>query len=96
MPLPIAPADSGFFEKTYFIVKREFPGFLAVAFYLGAMPMVMAMTVFKKFFLRMGFLRYMVFSNLVLMMAALPIKMLLRWAVNLKYFIAIPEWFFNV
>jgi len=38
----------------------------------------------------------MVFSNLVLMMAALPIKMVLRWAVNLKYFIAIPEWFFNV
>jgi len=58
--------------------------------------MVLAMSVFKTFFLRMGFLRYMVFSNLVLMMAALPIKMVLRWAVNLKYFIAIPEWFFNV
>ena len=51
---------------------------------------------FKKFFVRMGFLRYMVFSNLVLMMAALPLKMVARWAVNLKYFIAIPEWFFNV
>ncbi|HLQ43949.1 MAG TPA: hypothetical protein VK137_04405, partial [Planctomycetaceae bacterium] len=59
-------------------------------------PPIMAMTVFKKYFLRMGFVRYMVFSNLVLMMAALPIKMVCRWAANLKYFIAIPEWFFNV
>jgi hypothetical protein len=32
----------------------------------------------------------------VLLMAALPIKMVLRWSVNLKYIIAIPEWFFNV
>ena len=95
-PLPIAPADSGFVERTRYILVREAPGFVAVLAYLGAMPMVLAMTVFKKFFLRMGFLRYMVFSNLVLMMAALPITMLLRWAANLKYFIKIPEWFFNV
>lgn len=95
-PLPIAPADADFVTKTYFILKREIAGFLAVGFYLVALPGLMAGTVFKKFFIRMGFLRYMVFSNLVLMMAALPLKMVLRWAVNLKYFIAIPEWFFNV
>jgi hypothetical protein len=94
--LPIAPAGSGTGKQIYYILKREFPGFLAVAFYLGAMPMLLAITSFKSFFIRMGFIRYMVFSNLVLMMAALPIKMVLRWAVNLKYFIAIPEWFFNV
>jgi hypothetical protein len=29
-------------------------------------------------------------------MAALPIKMLLRWAINLKYIVAIPEYFFNI
>lgn len=95
-PLPIAPADSSFVVKSGYILLREAPGFIAIGAYLGAMPMVLAMSVFKTFFLRMGFLRYMVFSNLVLMMAALPIKMVLRWAVNLKYFIAIPEWFFNV
>jgi hypothetical protein len=38
----------------------------------------------------------MVFSNLVLFMACLPIKMILRWTVNLKYIVAIPEWFFNI
>jgi hypothetical protein len=29
-------------------------------------------------------------------MACLPIKMILRWTVNLKYIVAIPEWFFNI
>lgn len=95
-PLPIAPAGSDMPTRIFYIIYREFPGFLAVGFYLVALPGLLAVTVFKKFFVRMGFLRYMVFSNLVLMMAALPIKMVLRWAANLKYFIAIPEWFFNV
>lgn len=95
-PLPMAPAGSDFWTQAPYILLREFVGFVAIGVYLGVLPMVMAMTVFKKFFLRMGFLRFMVFSNLVLMMAALPLKMVLRWAVNLKYFIAIPEWFFNV
>ncbi len=30
------------------------------------------------------------------MMAALPIKMVLRWVLNLKYIVAIPEYFFNI
>ena len=31
-----------------------------------------------------------------LAMFSLPIKMYLRWMFNLKYIIAIPEWFFNI
>ena len=67
-----------------------------MAFYLFALPPLMAATVFRKFFTRMGFLRYMVLANLMLFMMSLPIKMVLRWAVNLKYIVAIPEWFFNI
>jgi hypothetical protein len=95
-PLPVAPADAGFLMKAGYILLRESVGLVAVALYLGVLPMVMAMTVFRKFFLRMGFLRYMVFANLVLFMACLPIKMVLRWSLNLKYIVAIPEWFFNI
>jgi hypothetical protein len=29
-------------------------------------------------------------------MLSLPIKMLLRWIVNLKYIVGIPEFFFNI
>jgi hypothetical protein len=55
----------------------------------------MAVTVFKRFYVRMGFLRFMVMANLMLFMAALPIKMVLRWTINMKYLIAIPEYFLN-
>jgi hypothetical protein len=94
--LPVAAADAGKGEQILMILWREGPGLLLVAGYLFVLPMVMAMTIFRRFFMKMGFMRYMVFANLVLFMACLPIKMLLRWAFNLKYIVAIPEWFFNI
>jgi hypothetical protein len=95
-PLPVAPAGSKAGWQMVMILYREWLGLVLVAGYLFVLPMVMAMTIFRKFFMRMGFMRYMVFSNLVLFMACLPIKMILRWTVNLKYIVAIPEWFFNI
>lgn len=94
--LPTAPADAGLFTKITTILIRESVGLVAVLAYLLVLPPLMAATIFKPFFVRMGFLRYMVFANLVLFMAALPIKMVLRWSFNLKYIVAIPEWFFNI
>jgi hypothetical protein len=44
----------------------------------------------------MGFIRYNVMAFLFLVMLSMPIKMLLRWTVNLKYIVAIPEFFFNI
>ena len=35
-------------------------------------------------------------AGLLLFMASLPIKMVLRWTINLKYLVAIPEYFFNI
>src|SRR5262249_14002340 len=95
-PLPVAESGASKAVQTLMILKREWLGLVLVVAYLGVLPMVMAMTIFRSFFMRMGFIRYMVFSNLVLFMACLPIKMVLRWAFNLKYIVAIPEWFFNI
>jgi hypothetical protein len=73
------------------------PGIVLVVGYLAVMPAAFA--VFSRFFrdlyLRMGFLRYMVLTNLLLFMLMLPIKMVCRWSFNLKYFIAIPEYLLN-
>src|SRR5882672_9810773 len=88
-PLPVAATGSDAWMQAYAIIKREWLGLLLVILYLGALPMVMAMTIFRRFFMRMGFIRYMVFANLVLFMACLPIKMILRWTINLKYIVAI-------
>jgi len=94
--MPTPASDDSFMTTVGIISLRESPGILLTLGYLIAMPSVMAMTFLKEYAFRMGFIRYMVFSNLILMMAALPIKMLLRWAFNLKYIVAIPEYFINI
>ncbi|MBI83342.1 MAG: hypothetical protein CMJ81_09115 [Planctomycetaceae bacterium] len=93
--LPSAPAGAGAIEQIGYIILRELPGILLLAGYLLVMPPLMAMTVFRKFFFRMGFLRFMLLANLLLFMMLLPIKMVLRWTVNLKYIIHIDEYFLN-
>jgi hypothetical protein len=75
---------------------REIPGFLVVLGYLVLLPPLLAKFVFRKFFQQLGFIRFNVFAMLFLSMAALPIKMVLRWTINLKYIVAIPEFFFNI
>ncbi len=77
------------------IFKREWVGIFAVLGYFLLLPPILAATTFRSFFVKMGFIRYMVLVNLLLFMAALPIKMLLRWTFNLKYLVAIPEYFLN-
>jgi hypothetical protein len=93
--LPQAPPNSSFLTQLGAIVLRELPGILLVLGYFIALPPIMAITFLRKFYQRMGFIRYMVLANLMLFMAALPIKMVLRWSFNLKYLIAIPEYFLN-
>jgi hypothetical protein len=75
---------------------RELPGLVLIALYLFALPPLLALTVFRTFFIKMGFVRYIVLMNLLLFMASLPIKMVLRWTLNLKYIVYIPEVFFNI
>lgn len=93
--MPKAPAEAGFLGKILYIAIREAPGILAVFVYFVLLPPVMAVTVFRKFFVKMGLLRFMLLANLLLLMASLPLKMILRWSFNLKYIIAIPEYFLN-
>jgi hypothetical protein len=93
--MPRAPEGSSAGAQLPYILLRELPGIVAVVAYLAFLPPLMAATVFRKFFVRMGFIRYMVMANLLLLMASLPIKMVLRWVFNLKYIISIPEYFLN-
>ncbi len=50
----------------------------------------------RKYYEKLGAVRYSVFVMLLLCMGALPIKMVLRWLFNLKYVVAMPEIFFNI
>ena len=54
------------------------------------------MLFFRKLSRQMGFMRFSVMSMLLLVMLLMPIKMVLRWTMNLHYIVGITEWFLNV
>lgn len=75
---------------------REWLGFVLVGAYLVVTPAVLRATVFKRMYENMGGIRYSVMVILLLFMAMMPIKMVLRWLFNLKYFIFLPEFNSNL
>ncbi len=75
---------------------REMFGIVLVLFYILALPVLLAKGLFKAYFAKLGPPRFYVTVFLFLMMMSLPIKMLARWLFNLKYIVAIPEFFFNI
>jgi cytochrome b/b6/petD-like protein len=75
---------------------RELVGILVVLAYVFALPVLLARGPFKTYYAKLGPARYYVSVLLFLMMMSLPLKMLARWIFNLKYVVAIPEFFFNI
>jgi hypothetical protein len=90
-PLPRAPSGAGGLTQFLTVLKREAPGLILLGGYLVVLPPLLAVTVFRGYFAKMGFVRYMVMANLMLLMLSLPLKMILRWTLNLKYIVSIPE-----
>jgi hypothetical protein len=72
-------------------VAREWAGFIIVGAYLVVLPAILRATVFRRMYENMGGIRYSIMIILLLFMALMPIKMVLRWIFNLKYFIFLPE-----
>lgn len=75
---------------------REAPGILLLLGYFLVLPPLLGKTLWRKMVEQMGVVRYNVFMHLFLWFILIPIKMGLRWTVSLKYFIGMPEYFFNV
>src|SRR5437763_8286954 len=79
-----------------FWLIRELPGIVLVLFYVFALPVLLAKTVFKTYYEKLGASRYYVTAFLFVSMMSLPLKMLSRWLFNLKYVVNIGEYFFNI
>jgi hypothetical protein len=80
-----------------FWLLRELPGILLIGFYFLGLPVLLGRTKrIRKYYEKMGPARYYVGISLFLVMLLLPIKMYLRWVFNLKYFVYIQEYFFNI
>jgi hypothetical protein len=84
MPLPSNP------------IAREIFGLLVVGAYFLALPPIMAKFWMRRFYEKMGPPRFYVMAFLLLTMLSLPIKMLLRWTMNLHFLVFMPEAFFNI
>jgi Cytochrome b(C-terminal)/b6/petD len=78
-------------------LPREIFGILLMAFYFFVLPVLLTrMKFFDNFYQKLGPTRYYVAITLFLTMLLLPIKMYCRWALNLKYFVHIQEYFLNL
>ena len=75
---------------------REFFGLLLTVLYVFVLPVLMARTVCRGYYEKLGATRFYLTAFLFLMMLSLPIKMVTRWLFNLKYIVSIPEFFFNI
>jgi hypothetical protein len=79
-----------------FWLVREWLGFALTGAYLILLPVVLRFTIFRRMYEQMGGIRYVIMIILLLLMALMPIKMVLRWLFNLKYFIYLPEFNANL
>lgn len=75
---------------------RELPGLLMAGAFMLLGPLILAKTVLKDLFKKLDIVRFSVVAVLMLFMISMPIKMLGRWLINLKYVIYIPEYFINI
>ena len=78
------------------ILVREMGGFLVIFGYFCVLPLILLKTLFRKLHQDLGNIRFSFFTIMLLMSFSLPIKMMLRWFFNIKYIVAIPEYFFNI
>jgi hypothetical protein len=75
---------------------REAPGLILLFAYFFLLPVLLAKSFFKGIYREIGFVRFCVFWLLMSWMFIVPIKMVLRWVWDVKYFVAITEYFFNI
>jgi len=92
MGMPEASAQAGPWSRTLTILWRELFGIVLVAAYFIGVPWLLAATWLKRLRQQMSRTQYAVMMVILLVMLSLPLKMLLRWTVDLSYIVAIPEW----
>lgn len=93
--MPQVAAGSGMLRQFATVVWREIAGVVVLGCYFVLLPIYLGRTWLGDFRRRMGTARYTVMTLLLLMMLALPLKMILRWTMNLSYILSMPEYFLN-
>jgi len=93
--VPQVPAGAGVLVRLAAVLWREVAGIVLLGLYFIALPILLGRTTLRQYRRQMGRARYWIMILLLMMMLALPLKMILRWTVNLSYVVSMPEYFFN-
>ena len=75
---------------------REFLGIAFIAAWVMILPVILGFVGLRKMRIELGWIRFVIMSVHLVVMALLPLKMVLRWLFTLKYFIYLPEINLNV
>lgn len=75
---------------------RESFGFVILALYFIVPTLVLAKTVLKDLYIKLGLIRYSLLVFFLLTTFAIPLKMYLRWMFSFKYLIEIQSLYFNI
>ena len=75
---------------------RETLGIVLTLAWLFVLPVVLAKTIMRRMFEQMGSIRFYILAVHLVVMGMLPVKMVLRWLFNLKYFVNLPEFNLNL
>ncbi|MBN2474123.1 MAG: hypothetical protein JXB62_05930 [Pirellulales bacterium] len=94
--VPQVAADAGSLAQFGHILWREIAGVTLVGLYFVALPPLLGRTLLRRLRAQMGFGRFTLMAVLLLAMMTLPLKMILRWTMNLSYVVSMPECFFNL
>jgi hypothetical protein len=89
------PDGVGALARLGHVAWREIAGIVLLAAYFIGLPILLGRTLLKNLRREAGFWRYGLAVFLLLFMLTLPLKMILRWAFDLSYIVAMPEYFLN-
>ncbi len=89
--VPRPMADGGLARFTA-ILWREIAGIAVLLVYFLGIPLVLGRTLMRRYLANMGKARFTAMVLLLMMMLALPIKMILRWTCHLSYVVNMPEY----
>lgn len=93
--VPQVSVDAGWLGRLAGVLWREIAGVVFLGIYFVALPPLLGRTLLRGLRRQMGSGRFTLMVLLLLMMLTLPLKMVLRWTLNLSYIVSIPEYFFN-
>lgn len=88
--IPLNIPGFSWMRPTTFWMIREGAGLTLIGFWFVVIPWL-GWIKLKKLAEEMGPLRYIVATHMIMMMLLLPLKMYMRWFMNLKYIAWIPE-----